>query len=300
MKQAVNISSYKKREITKSLRASFNEALENNEFMKLVNKIKVSEEELLNNTSKLENTTNELTNCKKCKSLSKCNNTVRGCVNFPVNNEGHLIFSYIPCKYKKKENNLPKTFFFETPIFLRNAKLSEVFLDDKKRTDVIKYLKDFITSYDDNRIKGLYLYGSFGSGKSYLLSALINEMACKNKSCAIVYFPSMLRILREGFNDNSYDVRYNEIMKCDLLLIDDIGAEANTLFSRDEILGSILQYRMDNNLSTFFTSNLSLEELEIHLKTTSSSTDAVKARRIIERIKQLTLPMELVAENRRK
>ena len=56
---------------------------------------------------------------------------------------------------------------------------------------------------------------------------------------------------------------------------------------------------MENHLSTFFTSNLSLDELENSLSITSSGVDKVKARRIIERIKQLTITLELVSENRR-
>ena len=85
----------------------------------------------------------------------------------------------------------------------------------------------------------------------------------------------------------------------DILLIDDIGAENVTSWGRDEILGTILQYRMNNKLSTFFTSNLTLEELEDHLSITKNSEDKVKARRIIERIKQLTEDRELVSKNRR-
>ena len=85
----------------------------------------------------------------------------------------------------------------------------------------------------------------------------------------------------------------------DILLIDDIGAENVTSWGRDEILGTILQYRMNNKLSTFFTSNLTLEELEDHLSITKNSEDKVKARRIIERIKQLTDDKELVSKNRR-
>lgn len=53
-------------------------------------------------------------------------------------------------------------------------------------------------------------------------------------------------------------------LKLDLLLLDDIGAETVTNWSRDEILGTILQYRMENNLSTFITSNLNISELEGH------------------------------------
>ena len=127
----------------------------------------------------------------------------------------------------------------------------------------------------------------------------MNELGKEGISCISVYYPSLLKTLKEGFKTN-YEERLEEIIKCDILLLDDIGAENNTAWARDEILGTILQYRMDNGLSTFFTSNLNLEELETHLETTSNSVDKIKARRIIERIKQLTNPMELISENLRK
>ena len=82
-------------------------------------------------------------------------------------------------------------------------------------------------------------------------------------------------------------------------MLDDIGAENVTNWGRDEILGTILQYRMDNHLTTFFTSNLDINELEKHLSITKDNMDMVKARRIIERIKQLTIDMELISKNRR-
>ena len=47
------------------------------------------------------------------------------------------------------------------------------------------------------------------------------------------------------------------------------------------------------------TSNLDLKALEQHLSTTSNSVEIVKARRIIERIKQLTENLELISKNRR-
>lgn len=72
------------------------------------------------------------------------------------------------------------------------------------------------------------------------------------------------------------------------------------MWSRDEILGTILQYRMDSKLPTFFTSNLNKEELESHLANTKNGVDIVKSKRIIERINQLTEDMELISENRRK
>ena len=56
---------------------------------------------------------------------------------------------------------------------------------------------------------------------------------------------------------------------------------------------------MEEELPTFFTSNLTIEELEKNLSITTTGADKIKARRIVERIKQLTISLELVSKNRR-
>ena len=123
-------------------------------------------------------------------------------------------------------------------------------------------------------------------------------MAKKNIRSVLIYYPEFLRSLKESFNSD-YSEKFNYIKKVPLLLLDDIGAENTSAWSRDEVLGPILQYRMEEHLPTFFTSNLTLMELEKSLSITSGGVDKVKARRIIERIKQLTTTMELISKNRR-
>ena len=98
----------------------------------------------------------------------------------------------------------------------------------------------------------------------------------------------------EGYNE-----LFERIKKIPLLSIDDIGAEKLTDWARDEVLGNILQYRMDNGLPTFFTSNLTIKELEGHLQITNSNADKIKARRILERISFLALEVVLIGTNRR-
>ena len=106
---------------------------------------------------------------------------------------------------------------------------------------------------------------------------------------------------KETFNDDDeYRNRFNYIKTVELLLIDDIGAETTTSWSRDEILGTILQYRMQAKLPTFFTSNFTIQELEEHLSLANNSIEKVKARRIIERIKQLSEVIVMISENKRK
>ncbi len=57
---------------------------------------------------------------------------------------------------------------------------------------------------------------------------------------------------------------------------------------------------MEEGLPTFFTSNLTVKELDEHLSMAGNKVDKVKARRIIERIKYLTEEMELISVDRRK
>ncbi len=286
---------------SKALKQEFMKALEDQNFVKVINRLDVEEPILINNTSKIQNTVLELKNCKTCKGLHMCKNNLCGYVSYPVKEGEGIMFDYVPCKYQKellKEKT--NVTYFEVPKFIKEARMSDI-IPEKERLTIIKYMKDFINKFDtDKRIKGLYLCGSFGSGKSYLISALINEISKKGYNSIILYYPNLLSNLKASFNTEDFDIKLDSIMRSDLLLIDDIGAENNTAWSRDEILGTVLQYRMDNDLSTFFTSNLNLEELEEHLKITNNGADSVKAKRIIERIKQLTTYMELISENKRK
>ena len=180
---------------------------------------------------------------------------------------------------------------------LANASLKDLDTTDKNRYPLIKWVTKFIKEYDNTKSnKGLYLHGNFGCGKTYILACLFNEMKVRGYSTAIVYFPSLLKDLKGDF-DSMLDT-LNFLDDVDLLLIDDIGAEKVTEWGRDEILGTILQYRMNNMKTTFFTSNFNIPELEKHLS--NNGSEPIKANRIIERIKYLTVDMEMVSKNMRK
>lgn len=298
----INGSSYvkkSKKAINDELRRNFVLASTDETFKKLCNRLKVDEDILMKYTSKLTDSSNELKNCSKCKGAYMCKNAVKCHVYFPNVTKDFIEFSYKPCKYYVNDNKKNNTTFFDTPKMLREASLSEL-ITEKERSSILKYIKDFLKKKMNNEpVKGLYLSGSFGSGKSYILSALLNELSLKGFKCVNVNYPLLLNSLKASFNDYNYNDVMDEIMTCDVLLIDDIGAENNSAWARDEVLGTILQYRMDNVLTTFFTSNFTIEELENVLSETSKGTDLIKARRIIERVKFLTEEQTLISKNKR-
>lgn len=285
------------------LTQSFQEACADKEFKDYVYGLNIKEEILEKYTSSLQDAFLECKNCDNCKGLSTCKNKIKGYKYTPVP-EGNIIsFSYDECskERKRREANSYKDNLdlYELPKEIKKASFKDIYKDDKARLPIIKYFKEFIDNYKNTeKPKGIYLTGSFGSGKTYLIAALFNEMAKKGEKSVLIYYPEFLRSLKASFGLD-YNERFEYIKRIPLLLLDDIGAENCSNWSRDEVLGPILQYRMENHLPTFFTSNLTLAELEKSLSITSSGVDKVKARRIIERIKQLTVPLELISKNRR-
>ena len=282
---------------------SFQDACSNKEFYDYVYSLNVKEDILMRYTSSLEDAFVENKNCKNCKGLENCINKVKGYCYNAINDKGMITFSYDACdkmNKKLKEDSYKENLdLYEMPKEIKDASFKDIYKDDKSRVPIIKYFKEFMDHYnDEDKPKGVYLNGSFGSGKTYLVACLFNEMAKRGVKSILVYYPEFLVNLKSSFSDD-FEEKRDCVKRIPLLLLDDIGAENTSNWSRDEVLGPILQYRMENHLPTFFTSNLTIEELEEALSTTSSGVDKVKARRIIERVKQLTKSFDLISKNRR-
>lgn len=260
-------------------------------------KLSLTDNDIKRNLSSLEDSCEEIKHCKGCKGLEHCKNRIKGYVYYPDKKESNVSFNYIACKHLKKYEEDVESKKGET--LLANARMKDIDVSDKNRVKVIKWINDFYHNYSSSGInKGLYLHGTFGSGKTFLLAALLNELyEKKGVNFEIVYYPELLRTLKDNFTLLDNKVKYLE--RVEILLLDDIGAEKVTDWSRDEILGTILQSRMNNHMTTFFTSNLTLDELEKHLSITKDKEDTLKACRILERIKQLTEDIELLSANRR-
>lgn len=284
-----------------NLDEEYKKALKDENFKTMVKELNISENILKQNTTTLINCTNEYTNCMNCKNLMECKNKVKGYAYLPSNIDGHIEFGYIACKYLKQINDDNKYNDNVTMIgansYLKNARMKDIYTDDKNRFNCIKWINNFIKNYPNIK-KGLYLSGNFGCGKSYLISALFNELAKKNIKSTIIFWPHFLSELKGSFNSN-YPYLMNLVKKSPLLLIDDIGAENLTEWARDEILCTILNARMESQLPTFFTSNLNIKMLEEHLSTSKTGVDKLKAKRIMERINQVSDNMEMIGENYR-
>ena len=200
------------------LEKSFDEAYEQSDtFKKIVSSLKCSKEELMKYTSKLEDTCKQLDNCQNCKNILECKNELEGHICYPEENQGHIIFNYIPCKYKKaldkKNAYLKNVYVYDMPRQIKEASMKNIYTDDPNRFEVIKKIKKILDTYDSKKSgKGLYLTGNFGCGKTYLLAAMLNELAKRGHKIAIIYYPEFLRSLKSNFNvEEEYNNLFNYI-----------------------------------------------------------------------------------------
>lgn len=242
--------------------------------------------------------------CKNCKGLDYCTQGMKGKVlKLNVDDFGYLNDCYVSCRFKKSmEQQMAHQSKF------RLSHMSEAdYLIDLNDDSFQKAIQDSDYAQVYNGVvgsialnKGVYLYGNPGVGKSYLLKGVSNYYAKNGKSVSFVQVPLLIQELKQFMTDNEY--RQNllgHLRFSDVLILDDIGAESITQWTRDEILLPVLDQRMNNNLKTYFTSNYSLEELEQQYRACSKMNGNVASLRILERIRTLSNPISLMGKSRR-
>ncbi|UBH21651.1 primosomal protein DnaI [Macrococcus armenti] len=243
--------------------------------------------------------------CSECESFGQCKNFVPGHTPELYIENNRIKIRHLPCPSKLAYDEAQKMKQFITAIHMPkdvlNAKLSNIHLDNKGRIDIVRQAnKVCIDIAKGNDTKGMYIHGPFGTGKSFILGAIANELKERYIYTTLLYFPEFIRELKNGFKDGTYNERLNRVKNTPVLMLDDIGAEDLTPWVRDEVLGPILNHRMMNNMPTFFSSNFDFKELSHHLSMTKQGSELTKARRIMERIETLSDAYMLDGKNYRR
>lgn len=248
--------------------------------------------------------------CEKCSSLDECANIMNGFEPKLTIKMNLIDVEYVKCptriiaEERRAVSNMIESMYM--PKDVMEARLQDVDFEEgahESRLTIIGMANKFLSELDETGTlpkRGLYIHGPFGVGKSFILGALANELAERHIRTVAVYVPEFLREIKQSIQEQTLHEKVDYVKKAEVLILDDFGAEAMTAWTRDEILGAILQYRMSEQLPTFFTSNLSFKELEHHLTYTQrGEKDVVKAARIMERIQTVARPVALYGDNRR-
>ena len=225
-----------------------------------------------------------------------------------IMNEGYADVSYEETaelvEAQRQEAIRRRMHLVELPASLKHATLAPHQKDSviltRSRTEILSLMSDFIGNFHSPTKKGLYVYGDFGVGKSFLLAALAHDLSEKySVATTMIHYPSFVVNVKNAIQSGQVKAEIDSVKKADILILDDIGAEQHSPWVRDDVLQVILQHRMQENLPTFFTSNFSLSDLEKRLSQGKAGDASWQAKRVMERIRFLAKEVHLEGENRR-
>ena len=129
--------------------------------------------------------------------------------------------------------------------------------------DVVKTCREYIDNFATD-YRSLYLYGPTGVGKTFLTNCIAKELIENSNSVIYVSSIRLFEILANNTfkkNDNldGKDLADN-ILDCDLLIIDDLGTEMVNSFTASALFNCINERHLRRK-SVIISTNLSLAEL---------------------------------------
>lgn len=118
----------------------------------------------------------------------------------------------------------------------------------------LKFIANFDTT-DEN----LLFYGNSGTGKTFLSHCIAKELVDSGHFVIYKTAEELIKNLRDvRFNNNS--TLENHLINCDLLIIDDLGTEISSEFSKSELF-NLLNTKLLKNKKMLISTNYSLDEL---------------------------------------
>ncbi|MCV9947839.1 primosomal protein DnaI [Paenibacillus sp. BT-177] len=253
-------------------------------------------------------------NCSECPGLLDCQNEQKGhtSVAEPSPTKGdELVFRLRKCPllaaYEREQGIGQRIKSHYIPAHILNATFEDIEPDPQRISAIaaaINFCDEFVPG---ETTKGLYFYGQMGVGKSRIVGAIAQELAKRDVSVLMVYVPDFLLEVKDaiGSKTETVESKLDALRTVPVLILDDIGAESLTTWTRDEVLGPILQRRMER-LTTIYTSNLTMSELKQHLanpkdsKPSEQKQNDKKAARIFERIEPFVKILPVGGRNRRR
>jgi len=149
-----------------------------------------------------------------------------------------------------------------------------------------------------NERRGLWIYGTVGTGKTMVASILANACLRRRRDVRFCNVPQLLGRLRTAAAEGGTAVRdlLSATGAAAVLILDDLGAENQSAWTLEQIFGIVNDRYNGGDGQLLITSNLS----PLELRRQWGAVDHQQAERICSRLAEMTLAVEIVGVDRRR
>ena len=174
-----------------------------------------------------------------------------------------------------------------------DAEMSRFTFENDDRSN--EYISDVAKRYADNfttmysKHKGLLLFGTVGTGKTYIAACIANALIDRGYTCLVTNFARLTNTIN-GMYDGKQEY-IDGLDRFSLLVIDDLASERDTEYM-NEIVTNIIDARYRSGKPMIVTTNLTSEELK--------NPRDVRKQRIYSRLMEMCIPLEVKGIDRRK
>lgn len=163
--------------------------------------------------------------------------------------------------------------------------------DDRTNAKITEIAHKYVESFETMRRsgKGLLLYGSVGTGKTFAAACIANALIDKGFPCLVTNFSRLINTI-SGMYDGK-QTYIDSLNNYDLLVIDDLASERDTEYM-NEIIFNIIDSRYRAGLPLIITTNLTAEELK--------QPADIRKQRVYSRLFEMCIPVEIKGVDRRR
>lgn len=172
------------------------------------------------------------------------------------------------------------------------ALLDDTFGHDDGSLPILRSARRYVDTWQKRKVNndGLLLWGEVGTGKTFYAACIANALIDQGVPVMMTNFAKILNRL-SGLYSNDKNEFIDELMRYDLLIIDDLGIERNTEFALEQIY-NVIDERYKTKLPLIITTNLSLD--------TMKHPEDLAHYRIYDRIFSMCIPVSFLGHTHRK
>lgn len=230
--------------------------------------------------------------CGKCHTKKQTRITILGVERTP--------FCICKCEVERRdreEAERKRMEFEETVKKLRKAGFPESDMEtwtfanaDGSNERIMNAAKNYVANFNEFRKsgKGLLLFGTVGTGKTYAAACIANALIDKGYPVLMTNFARIANTV-SGMWEGKQEY-YDSLNRFPLLILDDLATERKTEYMQ-EIVFSVIDARYRAGLPLIVTTNLTSEELK--------HPSDISYQRTFSRLLEMTVPVEVKGKDKR-